>query len=203
MEYGIWISKRGNFNTLKECRHHGLQEFGFYINKTRVNWQCLKCQRQQKKGIYTSKIAGCSNTVGLIIAENVLSKAFKIIIKAHPMEPYDFICGNNLKVDSKCATLSIHHRKQRSYWQFNINKNKVTDVFCLIALDNLPNVRPEDAKPIHVWVISGNAIIDGRPLNDRMGLSVSPKTLARLEPWRRMDMEGRITKCCDKLKREE
>jgi hypothetical protein len=73
----------------------------------------------------------------------------------------------------------------------------------LIALENFPNVEPKDAKPIHVWLIRGDTIIDGRPLNDRTAISVTPRTLARLEPYRRMDMEGRIIKCCSKLKEKE
>lgn len=200
MEYGIWLSKygsRNNFHTLKECRHHGLQEFFFLSNKKRPDWRCLECHRQDYKGVRTSKISGCANTIGLIIAEAILRKAFKVMVKAHPMESYDFICGQGFKVDSKCSTLHICNNKIGQRWLFNIGRNKVPNAFCLIALDNLPEVKPEDAKPVHVWLIPGDAVIDGRVLNDRVCLAVTPRTIARLEPWRRTDMEGRIIKCCE------
>lgn len=205
MKYGIWLSdnKNSTFHTLRECRNHGIEEFCFSTSRGRPIWTCLKCRRQQKKGIRTSKIPGSSNTIGLFIAEAVLNKAFKVMVKAYPKAPYDFVCGQGFKVDSKCATLAKNNGKVGQQWSFHIRRNKVPDAFCLIALDNLPGVKPEDANPVHVWLIRGDAIIDGRLLNDRMSLGITPRTIARLEPYRRMDMEGRIIKCCSKLKEKE
>ena len=200
MDYGYWLSKRGNFHTLRECRHHGLQEFCLSSSHGRPIWNCLECKRQWYRGVRTGKIAGCSNVTGIAVAEMVLSKAFKVMKKAPYGAPFDFYCGKNLKIDSKCATLGKIHGKEGQQWHFMIRKNKVPDAFCLIALDNLPGISPEDAKPIHVWLIRGDAIIDGRPLNERESLAVAPRTISRLEPWRRTDMEGRIIKCCNNVK---
>jgi hypothetical protein len=197
MEYGIWISKKGTVCTLKECRHHGLEVFRYSY----PNWRCHECKKQERK-VSTRKIPGCATYIGIEIAEKVLQKAFKFMEKANPLAAYDFVCGKGLKVDSKCATLSLSHGQNHSFrqWAFAIRKNKIPDVFCLIALDNTSEDMAKDPKPIHVWLIPGNAIIDGRALNDRMSLSVTPTTIARLNSWRRIDMEGKIIKCCTQIK---
>ena len=195
--YGIWLSPKGVFHTLKVCRHHGLAEA--YLCST--SWNCLLCARQQMKGTKTGKIPGCSSFVGIEIAEKVLEKAFKVMRRAKPHESYDFYCGNNFKIDSKCSTSVSSNGKVNQTWQFHIGKNKVPNDFCLIALDNTPENVAEDPRPIHVWLIPGNAIIDGRPLNDRITFSITPRNLKKVSAWRRTDMEGKVIKCCNKIKK--
>lgn len=115
-----------------------------------------------------------------------------------PNDPYDFICGKGLKIDSKCSVLRSNHGNPQ--WRFNIYKNKYPDMFCLIALDNTSEDIVVNPKPKYVWLLPGDTILDDRPINDRTVFSVSPTTISKLEQYRRTDMEGRIIKCCDKLK---
>lgn len=147
-----------------------------------------------------SKLPGRPNYTGLYIAETVLSKAFTVMEKAYSQAPYDFICGKGFKVDSKCSLLLKNNGKRASLWRFHINKNDVPDAFCLIALQNTPDTITDSPQIAYVWLIPGDALIEGRPLNDRMGISVSPSTVSKLEPYRRSDMEGKITTCCSNWK---
>lgn len=198
---------------IRVCRHHGETEFYFSSDNRNQSkalggtYKCLACQRvrnkRQKEGIKVKPTPGCSNYVGLYIAERVLKRAFDVMTKSHPMDAWDFICGNGFTVNSKCSTLRIKDKSNDMWWQFHIEKNKTTKFFCLIALDNTPVNVVDDPRPIHVWLIPGDAIIDGRPLNDRVSLNVSPRTMQRLEPYRRTDMEGKIIKCCNHLKDNE
>ncbi len=191
-----------------ECRHHGLTEFYWHSNKRGGGYNCLECQREYGKrcreGLVGlgphSKKPGCSQYTGLYIAEAVLSKAFSVMEKAHPHAPYDFICGKGYKVDSKCSLLLPHNGKKASLWRFHINKNDVPDAFCLIALQNTPDTITDSPQIAYVWLIPGDALIEGRPLNDRVGLGVSTSTIFRLEPFRRSDMEGKITTFCSTWK---
>jgi hypothetical protein len=198
---------------IRTCRHHGETEFYFASDNRGKGqggaYKCLACQREQnkrhKEGKKVKPMPGCSNYVGLYIAEQVLKKAFDVMVKALPMEHWDFVCGHGFTVDSKCSTLRLSGREgcKSLGWEFHIEKNKYPKYFCLIALDNTPEDVAEDPRPIHVWLIPGDAVIDGRPLNDRVSLTVGPNTIAKLKPYRRTDMEGRIIKCCNHLKEGE
>ena len=203
MEYGIWKIKNSKgmnvYRTIGICRHHGLQEMRISINtntnNSKIQRHCLKCQIEYNKiGKKYSNISGCPTFTGLYIAENILKKAFSIMIKAHYTDPYDFICGHGLKIDSKCSVL------YNGRWQFNIKQNMIPDMFCLIALNNTSADVADNPSPKYVWLIPGNAIIDDIKLNNRKKLSIRPNTIQKLDKYRRTDMEGKIIKCCDKLK---
>lgn len=206
MEYGIWLynEKRNTYHTMGICRHHGLQEMRAstyirrYDNKQLFKTRCLKCAVLAVHGNTTSSIPGCATYTGIYIAEQLLSKAFNTMKKMKPNDPYDFICGKGLKIDSKCSVLRSNHGNPQ--WRFNIYKNKYPDMFCLIALDNTSEDIVVNPKPKYVWLLPGDTILDDRPINDRTVFSVSPTTISKLEQYRRTDMEGRIIKCCDKLK---
>ena len=193
---------------MRNCRHHGLTEFYWSSDKKGGNYRCLQCHREEnalgKNGRYGlgphSKQPGCPNYTGLYIAETVLSKAFSVMEKAHPHAPYDFICGKGYKVDSKCSLLLPNQGKKASRWMFRVIRNKVPDAFCFIALQNTSDTITDSPQIAYVWLIPGDALIEGRPLNDRMGISVSPSTVSKLEPFRRSDMEGKITTCCSTWK---
>lgn len=204
VNYGIWKTdnKSNSYHTMSICRHHGLQEFGISIGNrnghNHITQHCLLCSRLSYVGRKTGHIPGCANYTGIYIAEKVLSKAFDVMEKTHPHASYDFICGKGLKIDSKCAVLSKSGNK--FYWQFFINKNKIPDIFCLIALDNTSSDIFNDPTPKYVWLINGTDIINGQPLNEKMKLSITPNKINKFYIYRRTDMEGKIIKCCDKLK---
>ena len=205
MEYGIWLydEKRNTYHTMGICRHHGLQEMSAstynrrYDNKQLFKKHCLKCMVLAVHGNKTSGIPGCATYTGIYIAEQLLSKAFNNMEKMKPNDPYDFICGHGLKIDSKCSVLRTNHKTPQ--WRFNIYKNKYPDIFCLIALNNTTKDVSTNPNPKYVWLVPGDAIIDSRPINDRVVFSVSPSTTVKLDKYRRTDMEGKIIKCCDKL----
>ena len=189
---------------MRNCRHHGLTEFYWFSNKRGGGYGCLKCLKEYSKryreGLVGlgphSKKPGCSQYTGLYIAETVLSKAFSVMEKAHPHAPYDFICGKGYKVDSKCSLLLPHNGKKASRWMFRVKRNKVPDAFCFIALQNTIDTITDSPQIAYVWLIPGDALIEGRPLNDRTAINVAPSTISKLEPFRRSDMEGKITTCC-------
>lgn len=193
---------------MRNCRHHGLTEFYWSSNKGGGHYKCLECQREKnalsKNGRYGlgpySKQPGCANYTGLYIAETVLSKAFSIMKKAHPMDPYDFVCGKGYKIDSKCSLLVTKKGEHQPRWKFHIKKNKIPDAFCFIALWNTPNTIIDLPKIAYVWLIPGDSLINGRPLNDRVCIQLYPSTVSKLEPFRRSDMEGKITTCCSNWK---
>ena len=204
MEYGIWLhsEKLNTYRTMGICRHHGLQEMRIsnIINHKRIELhkRCLVCERLQRYGNKTGNIPGCSNYTGIHIAENVLSKAFDVMERAHPHASYDFICGKELKIDSKCSILSKSGKHLQ--WGFHIRQNLIPDAFCLIVLDNTSKDVYIDPKVKYVWLIPSNAIINGKKLNNMWKLTILPNTINRIEKYRRTDMEGKIIKCCDKLK---
>jgi hypothetical protein len=220
MEYGIWLSKarndgKQNFHTMRECRHHGLQDHVMYphcIDSSHVNpcnyWSCKVCQRSYRNGIRFSNVPGCSNYTGLYIAENVLSKAFSSMKKPDKREKYDFYCGNGFKIDSKCSVMHdaiTKGIKYGQYFKFQISKNTVPDYFCLIGLDNTVDDILNGVNIKYVWLVPGTAMFSGVSLNSKISISVTVdnmNSMSRLELYRRTDMEGRIIKCCDSIKSE-
>lgn len=195
MKEGYRFVKQKGTRSIRICKHHGETEF---MGEANGKWRCLTCQRERNQNIKHSNTPGCATYVGIHIAEQVLKKAFDVMIKAHPMKHYDFICGKDFTVDSKCSTKRNNHGWDQ--WEFRINKNKIPKYFCLIALDNTPENVADDPKPIHVWLVPGDALIDGKYLNEKNTLCITPRTLGRLAKYRRTDMEGKIIKCCNHLK---
>lgn len=206
-----WVRSDSKYERqIRTCRHHGLTEFYFASDNRGKGqggaYKCLTCQREQnkryKEGKKIKPKPGCSIYIGIYIAEQVIQKAFDVVVKAHPMEHWDFVCGKGFTVDSKCSTFKLCGKDGYKRWEFYVRRNKYTEFFCCIALDNTPDDVAENPKPIYVWLIPGDAIIDGRPLNDRVSLTVGSNTIAKLESYRRTDMEGKIIKCCSHIKRE-
>lgn len=206
-----WVRGDSKFpRQTRICKHHGETEFYFATDNRNKgqggSYKCLQCQREKNKrhkaGIKIKPDPSCSNFVGIYIAEQVLQKAFSVMKKALPMEHWDFVCGQGFTIDSKCSTLRLSgSRGHKSLgWQFHISKNKYPQYFCLIALDNTPEDVAKDPKPIYVWLVPGDALISGKLLNERVSLTISPKTINKLAAYRRTDMEGKIIKCCSKLK---
>ena len=124
--------------------------------------------------------------LGIIIAEQVLSKVFKDIkIMPYGHKGYDFICSNNFLIDAKSSCKS----KTRGNWLFHINKNKTANYFALLAFNNRT-----DITPLHFWLIPGDVI------NDKINMSISESTINKWDKYRQ-DIT-KIIKCCDNLKGE-
>lgn len=125
----------------------------------------------------------CSNYLGIVIAEQMLSKIFKNIqIMPYSNHGFDIICNHNKKIDIKSSATGY-----KGYWSFAINKNQVADYFLCIAFDNR-----DDLNPVHLWLIPGNVI------NHLILAQISKSTL---EKWSKYEQPlDKVIVCCDQMK---
>ena len=121
----------------------------------------------------------CSNYLGIVIAEQVLSKVFKNVqVMPYGNKNYDFICEKGYKIDVKSACLS-----KNKYWSFGINKNKIPDYFLCLAFDNRINL-----NPLYLWLIPGLLI------NNKTRDSIQMSTLSKWDKYK-LDI-NKVIKCC-------
>lgn len=114
------------------------------------NVRSLKHERGDTCSFAESK--NCTLYLGVHIAEGILKNVFKQVVLMPFGNPgYDFICNKGLKIDVKSAC--IHYRREKEYWCFAINKNKIADYFLLLAFDNR-----QELKPLHLWLVPGNKL---------------------------------------------
>ena len=146
-----------------------------YYNLNTDNITITSTQQYRKR----PKNQSCSNYLGIIIAEQVLSKVFKNIQQMPNGNPgYDFICDKGYKVDVKSCCLS-----KGKYWVFSINKNTTTDYFLCLAFDNR-----QDLNPLHLWLIPGNI------LNNITTTSITKSTLLKWNEYK-LDINKVISYC--------
>ena len=114
------------------------------------------------------------------IAENALNNIYKNVVRMPYKNPwYDFICNDNIKIDSKGSCI----QKNQNGWLFNINHNIIADYFICVAFDNLT-----DLKPIHIWLIPGEKV------NHLKGLTISKSTLYKWDAYK-LDISKVISYC--------
>jgi len=133
-----------------------------------------------------SKNKNCSDYLGIHIAENVLSKVFKDVIKMPNNNPgYDFICSNGYKIDVKSACMK---KDRPDSWYFHTENNFIADYFLCIAFDNR-----EDLNPLHMWLIPSNTIT-----NKNSSLYISNKSI---DVWNRYEKSiYNIIQCCNSFR---
>ena len=125
----------------------------------------------------------CTLFLGVHIAEEVLSQAFKNVQRMPMNNPgYDFICGRGYKIDVKSSCL---HKDGR--WQFNIKRNNIADYFLMLAFDNR-----QDLNPMYVWLIPGGK------LNHLRGTGINPSTIHKWDGYR-LDV-SKVVACCNILR---
>ena len=128
----------------------------------------------------------CSYYLGVHIAENLLSRTFKNVIKMPIGNPgYDLICGKGYKVDvkSSCRLISMYSDR----WAFTIKRNVVADYFLLIAFNNRQDLRPE-----HLWMI------EGKHINSHVGIGISESTLHKWSEYEQPIND--VIVCCDMMR---
>ena len=143
-------------------------------------------ERRNQKPMIENK--SCPLYLGVVVAEQVLSKVFKNINQMpFGNKGFDFICNNGYKVDSKASTKRIVNKKS-DYWSFNIRKNQIADYFALLAFDN-----HNDITPLYFWLIPGNII------NNKQTISISKST----NKWNEYKQDiNKVIGCCNMLKGE-
>ena len=125
----------------------------------------------------------CTLYLGVFVAERVLSRVFKDVIKMPARNPgYDFICNKGKKIDVKSSTMSKGGR-----WSFHINKNTLADYFLCLSFDNR-----NDLNPIHMW------LIPGRDVNVFSGISTTTKNINKWDEYK-LNID-KVSDCCDILK---
>lgn len=128
----------------------------------------------------------CASYLGVYIAEQVLSKAFKDVKRMPFHHPYDFICnhGKWIDVKSACARASRNGTLQ---WHFNFCRNQIADYFLCLAFDNR-----NDLNPVHIW------LLPAKKFNHLTGTSISVTTIKRWDEYR-LEVD-KVTECCDTMK---
>ena len=131
----------------------------------------------------------CSSFLGVHVAERVLSKIFKDVVRMpYGHSGYDIVCNRGKLVDSK-ASCKRYQQGRYPLWQFNIKKNKIADFFLLLAFDNR-----ESLSPLHLWMIPG-AII-----NDRDSVSISVKNVHKWDAYA-LPID-KVVSCCNTMRGE-
>lgn len=127
----------------------------------------------------------CSLFLGVTVAETVLSKVFKNVVRTPYMHRgFDFWCNHQKKIDVKS---SCTRSGKANTWAFVIRKNKIADYFLCIAFDNR-----QDLNPLHLWLIPGNVI------NHLTGVTFSESTL---DKWQEYELPlDKTIACCDTLR---
>ena len=121
--------------------------------------------------------------LGITCAEQVLGQIFKNVeMMPFGNKGFDFICGKGYKVDSKASVI-----RNKKYWSFSINKNKIADYFALLIFDNRDNI-----NPLHFWLIPGDIV------NDKITLTISKSTITKWDEYKQ-DI-NKVIKCCNNIK---
>lgn len=148
------------------------------INTTKYN------RRNGHKAM--SENQSCASYLGCFVAERVLSKVFKNVVKMPFNNPgFDFICNKGMKIDVKSATFHIKNKVRR--WGFKVHDNSCTDFFLFLAFDNRT-----DLNPLYLWLVPSKIV------NMYHGITVSESTLSK---WAEYALPiDKVVTCCDSLK---
>ena len=126
----------------------------------------------------------CTSYLGVHIAEQVLSQAFKDVKRMPMNNPgYDVICNRNKLIDIKSSCFTGKH----PHWSFHIGRNTTADFFLCLAFDNR-----EDLHPLHIWLLPGGKF------NHLMNAAIRPSTIHKWDAYR-LDI-SKISDCCDAMR---
>lgn len=129
----------------------------------------------------------CSTYLGVNIAEEVLSKMFKNVVRMpYGNRGYDFICNKGMKIDSKSST--IHNNPNGlGRWMFKTNHNTIGDYFIFLAFDDRTHL-----VPLHIWMI---------PTEYFDGVGSASVSMTTLDKWDEYRLPlDKVVKCCDTLR---
>ena len=147
----------------------------------------------------------CPNYLGIHISERLLSKIWDNVIRMpNGNRGYDFICGKGYKIDVKSSCIEnnmVINKYNTKYhynmWNFRIGENKIADYFLLLAFDNR-----ESLNPLHIWLIKGDELINGRKLKYRMCFKIT-NSLMSIRKFKKYEMKEKLdelSKCCNTFK---
>lgn len=140
---------------------------------------------KRKQGILPmSENHACSMFLGVHIAERVLSRVFKDVIKQPTNNPgYDFLCNKGKKIDVKSSCL-YQSKNASPRWQFHIDKNKIADYFLCLAFDNR-----NDLNPLYMWLFPADEV----NLKNAIGVS-----MYMTDKWNQYSLPiNKVVVCCD------
>ena len=173
------------------AKKNGYDDYNEYEKERRHNEGICQSMSENKE---------CAQYLGIHKSERYLSKIWDNVIRMpNGNRGYDFICGKGFKVDVKSAcimnekSISTDGCENQYYkWYFNINKNKITDYFLLLAFDNR-----EDLNPLHIWLIKNDEIINDGKLNDKKGLHIynSFKSIQKYKKYELVDRLEKLKNC--------
>ena len=128
----------------------------------------------------------CSTYLGVIIAEQLLAKAFKNVERMPSNNKgFDFKCNHGYMIDVKSSTKN----KKRNAWLFMIKQNQIADYFLCLAFDNRQNL-----NPLHIW------LIPSKEINYLKGLSISEGTINKWNKYELTDKLDKVIGCCNIMK---
>ena len=144
----------------------------------------IQIRSRRKQGMHPfNKNKKCSLYLGVHIAEQILSQAFKNVQRMPYGNPgFDFICNKGYMVDVKGSCLN-----KDGAWCFNIRHNITADYFLCLAFDNR-----EDLNPLHAWLIPGSK------LNHLIKTTIRLGTIYKWDDYR-LDVT-KVAMCCDAMR---
>lgn len=161
-----------------------------------LNYKCRICCKEAWSKYSYDKLGArpmsenkeCSQYLGIVVAEKVLSMVFKDVERM-PLHNhgYDFICGKGFKIDVKSSDI-ISRTKNGQQWQFDINKNSNCDFFLCIAFDR------DALKPLKMW------LIPNRIVSHYQTLSIGRKNFGKWVEYERPIDD--VISCCNAMKNE-
>lgn len=142
-----------------------------------------KAYEAMLKSVPFNENKGCSDYLGIYIAERVLRNIFKDVEVMPPNNPgYDFICSRGMRVDVKSSCLTKDGK-----WMFTIRHNTSPDYFLCIAFDDRENLVVQ-----HLWLLPCDKFCH------LVGAAISPNTVDRWDDYK-IDI-SKVLECCDMMK---
>ena len=129
----------------------------------------------------------CSSYLGVYVAEEVLSRMFKNVVRMpYGHSGYDFICNKGMKIDSK-ASVMHHEHNSLGRWGFETKHNTLADYFIFIAFDDR-----DQLMPLHIWMI---------PSENFKNIEKASISISTLDKWDeyRLPIDD-VVKCCDTMR---
>ncbi len=215
-EYRKYLANKNGFQTYEEYDDFKAQKRGFkgYMDK----FDHLAVQRGFKNhseyASYNNHKSGrcrpqsenkeCSNYLGIVVAEDLISKIFGNFTRMPPnFSGYDVICGKDYKIDIKSSCIRKIKNRKVTIWSFNICKNKIADYFLLLAFDSR-----HDLNPVRVWLIKGTEIVGVEKqgiLNDKSAFDIH-NNQTHLDTYKKYELTDKLEKlkeCCNTLKNKK
>jgi len=183
-------------NEIKDWSEFPTRKSGKYAGQPYT--YCKKChtvhcrEYMHKKGLSNpmKENKNCTQYLGIYIAERILSKVFKDVIRMPNNNPgFDFICSKGFKVDVKSACLKGDKYKG---WTFVIKRNKIADYFLCLAFDDR-----ESLNPMHVWLIPGKEV----NMHGFIQITNTEKSINNRSKYEQSI--NKVMECCNTLRKSE